>query len=225
MRATAADGGAVVAACGDSAQQRVGELIELGGLPAHQEAGWILAVDMFVASAVSAGHFFVFKDGDSRGADESCDRLLNLGMGENFDGACVICDCVECAAAGDNCDADTIDLRVEKIFAMAFGAHPENMNALGRSGHGNVFFNEAEMSAGMGGALGEVGFAIVLVRDGALGGHAQTVLTRGGGEGWIPSERAETGFSAGAIGGVEENLSFGLNALGVCERREDEREK
>ena len=225
MRATAADSGAVIAASGDSAQQCVGELVEFSGLPAHQEAGWILAVDMFVAGAVFAGHFFVFKDGDSRGTDEAGDSFFNLGMGKNFDGACVICDGVECATAGDDGDADAIDLRVEQIFAMAFRVHPERVNALGCGGDSDVFFNEAEMRAGVRGALGEVGFVKVLVRDGALGSHAQTMLAGGSGEGWIPSERAETGFSAGAIGGVEEDLSFGLNALGIGERRENEREK
>ncbi len=188
-------------------------------------------MDVLVVAAVSAGYFFGFEDGDTSGPDETGDGLLDLCVGESFYGVGVIGDSVEGAATGDDGDTDAIDLRVEKIFTMAFGVHPESVNALRRGSHGDVFFNEAEVRAGVGGAGGEIGRVGVLVRDGAFGGHAQTVLSGSCGECGIPGEGVESGFSAGAVGGVEEDLSFRLNALdrlrplGDCERGEDEREQ
>ena len=65
LRVATADGGAMVAACGDSVQKRVGELAQLAGLPTHQESRGILAVNVLVVRAVFARHFLAFKNRDS----------------------------------------------------------------------------------------------------------------------------------------------------------------
>jgi hypothetical protein len=49
----------------------------------------------------------------------------------------------------DDGDADVIDLRAEQVLAVAFGMHPFVVNLPGAMAESDVFFNEAEVNAGL----------------------------------------------------------------------------
>lgn len=185
------------------------EAAEVGVLPAHDEARLRAgsgARHAVVGSAGLAGESGIAKDLDAARADEGGDLGFDLAAIEGEDGVGVIGDGVENAAGGDDSDANAVDVGAEEIGAMAGRVHPLVFNAFGRRADGDVFFNQAEVGAGLSGSAGEVGLAGVAVRDGSLESHTAAMGESGLGEIGVPVNGADAGLRAVLVGEKEQLL-------------------
>jgi hypothetical protein len=136
------------------------EAAEVGILPTHDEAG--------LRAGSGAGHAVVRGAGltsesriakylDGARAYEGGNLGFDLDAIEGEDGVGVVGDGVENTAGGDDGDADAVHVGAEEIGAMAGRVHPLVLNAFGRRADGDIFFNEAEVSAGLRRAAGDIG--------------------------------------------------------------------
>jgi len=182
--------GLVVLAGGEVGLELRGDLVEAGGSVAEDVPG--------SASGIAGGHGAGDASlggrvgyGNTGLSDDAGYGLFLLVERQGLHDAGEVFDGVELAVAVDDGDADGIDLGVEEVGAVAGGVHPEVVDDDGGGGFADVFADEAEVHAGVGSAVGEVGLVVELVGDGGVVGHLAGVEDGGLGKDGVEAEGGE----------------------------------
>jgi len=165
-----------------------------------------------VACGHAAGPAGIF-DTDAFAAYLQAGLLKKIGYGlllfvetKRLDGAGEVFHRKKLMIAGDDRDANGVDVGIQEVFAVTFGVHPEVVNHGGVGCFGYVFRNETEVRTGTGSADGKVGFAGKLVGDFSVSGHFAGMVASCLSENGVAMERWEALSGSSLIGGGEEVL-------------------
>ena len=220
MGGTTAHGGLGVIAGRNAVHQRLGQAGEVRFLPTHDEfrpAFIERSGKAGILSAGVAGAGGVSANGDPDHAQPVRNCGLNLGLGQHGHGVREVGHGIEPAPGRYDGYANPVHLAVEQVGAVPRGRHPALVNGGCAGTHGHGLFNEAEMGSGMAGPLRQFGLTAVTVRNGPLGGHAQTVGESSGSQGRVPLERSNPLSGTGLVGQLEQLLFPGADSLGTAQ--------
>ena len=101
-------------------------------------------------------------------------------------------------------DADSRELRIENVFAVAWGIHPSGVNDLRIRTGSDVLCDRGEAGTGFREAISEAGLARELVLKPIQIEHEQRVVAGGFEERVVPLKRGEALRGAFVVEGLEE---------------------
>jgi len=118
-----------------------------------------------------------------------------------------VLDSVQRSRTLDNSNSNCIQIWVEKVGAVGWGAHPCLMDLCGVGSAGEVLRDGGKVSTGLGSASGEVGFAGVLVLEWAgFVDHPLVVNSGGACDSAVPLQGWKIVRGSGLIGELDKGL-------------------
>ena len=148
--------------------QRLRQLVQISVQPAHRKAGLRAGSRVrhpAVHHASGAGQRRIAQNAHSAGLQQRGNRAFLLLLRQHGHGALKVGHGIERAAAGHNGHAYAVHIGVQHVGAVMRRVHPciVNCGRIGANRH--VLLDQAEVRAGLFGALAHIRLAHILMRD------------------------------------------------------------